>query len=727
MRHILRSVFAVAVVTVAVGAQSTPANERLWEAARSGDTAAITAALTAGADVNAKARYDVTPLLFAASSGRLEAARLLIARGATVRTRDTFYRAEPVDMALTNGHVDVAIFLLQNGAGADDVLAMAVQTENTALFQAALKGVVTRAGLEAAIAVAERSKRVAFLAPLKTALAATAAPPPFAVPAADLAKFAGTYRDAAGSTIVTVTLANGVLTAVRTGQPALQLTPVAENVFSSSGMTATFAGRAGTIESLTITAGPQTLTLPRSSESAVVATAPVATPPAVAPAAPSAAAASASAPAARPEPRNWAAFRGTGSTGNADGQRAVTEWDVATGRNIKWRTAVPGMAVSSPIVWGSQVFVTTAIGAAGDNAIRTGLYGDVKPVDDLSRHEWKILCLDKATGRVLWERTAATGTPTTKRHTKSSQASSTPVTDGTRVVASFGSAGVMVAWDMSGREQWRVNIGSLDSGWFFDPSFQWGHSSSPIIFGDLVILQADVQKGSFIAAYDRATGARRWRTERPDEISTWGTPAIARTGDGRDVLVTNGTKIRGYDPLSGKELWTLGPNSEITIGTPVSAAGLVFVTGGYPPVRPVYAIRPESTGDISLAQGQSSSGSIAWSNSTEGTYIPTPIVYRGLLFTLQVNGIVRAYDVTTGRRVIQGRVGTGGAFSASPVAADGRLFIASEGGEVFVVDAADGLAQVAKNDMKEAIIATPAISDGFIVVRTTGHVYGIAP
>ena len=194
-------------------------------------------------------------------------------------------------------------------------------------------------------------------------------------------------------------------------------------------------------------------------------------------------------------PRNWPSFRGDSSAGNGDGQRAITDWDVASGKNIKWKTPIPGVATSSPIVWGNRVFATTAVSSAGNNSFKTGLYGDVKPVDDLSPHEWKIYCLDKATGKILWERAAVIGAPRTKRHTKSSQASSTPVTDGRRVVAVFGSAGVMIAWDYSGKELWRVNLGTLDSGWFFDPAFQWGHSSSPIIYRNAVILQADVQKG----------------------------------------------------------------------------------------------------------------------------------------------------------------------------------------------------------------------------------------
>ena len=343
----------------------------------------------------------------------------------------------------------------------------------------------------------------------------------------------------------------------------------------------------------------------------------------------------------------------------------------------------------------------------------------------MSEHEWKVYALEKATGKIVWERTAFTGTPKVKRHTKATQANSTPATDGRRIVAVFGSIGLLIAWDMNGKELWRANLGILDSGWFFDPSFQWGHSSSPIIYRNSVILQADMQKGSYVAAWDLSSGKQQWKTDRTDEIPTWGTPAIVSGPSGRSELVTNGTKIRGYDPSTGKLLWTLGPNSEVTVGTPVVGHGLVFVTGGYPPVRPIYAIRPGAGGDISLPKGSESSDAIAWSNMTDGTYIPTPLVYGQYLFTMSNNGIVNAYTALTGQRAFRGRIGEGGAFSASPVAADGRMYVASEDGEIYVVTAGPGLTQIAKNDMKEIIMATPAISDGVIVVRTLGHVYGI--
>ncbi|HEU4688598.1 MAG TPA: PQQ-binding-like beta-propeller repeat protein, partial [Vicinamibacterales bacterium] len=594
MRSILAvigiAVLAAAAATAGQGAQA--ANEALWEASRDGDTAGITAALAKGADVNAKSRYDVTPLIFAAGNGRLEAVKLLVSRGADVNAQDTFYRARAADMAITNGHADVTIFLVQNGSDADSALSTGVAVNNDALLKAALAGKVTRRGLESAMNLAGTMKREAMVPIIKGSLdklPAEAAPPAFVVNPATLPKFAGMYRDNASGLTMTVTIENGALMSQVQGQPSVRLVPTAENTFRvvEVNATLTFNERGGLVESIGLAQGPANLTLVRvTPEAAAAATAAAAAPPSAAPSATAAAA-------PRPTgPRNWPAFRGDGAAGNGDGQRAVAEWDIASGKNIKWKTPIPGVATSSPVVWGNRIFISTAVGKAGDNTFRTGLYGDVKPVDDLSEHEWKMYGLDKVSGKIVWERTAFKGVPRTKRHTKSSQASSTPVTDGKRVVAVFGSAGVLVAWDFNGKELWRVDLGVLDSGWFFDPAFQWGHSSSPIIYRNSVILQADVQKGSYIAAWDLSTGKQLWKTARTDEISTWGTPTIARTADGRDEVVTNGTKIRGYDPATGKQLWTLGPNSEITIGTPVVGGGLVFVTGGYPPVRPIYAIRP---------------------------------------------------------------------------------------------------------------------------------------
>jgi outer membrane protein assembly factor BamB len=198
--------------------------------------------------------------------------------------------------------------------------------------------------------------------------------------------------------------------------------------------------------------------------------------------------------------QNWPQFRGPNASGVAEAGKPPVSWDVEKSQNVRWKTPVPGIAVSSPIVWDDKVFVTTAISSDPKAAFRHGLFGDVEPSSDISKHAWKLYCLDKKDGKVLWEKTAHEGVPKTKRHPKSSQASCTPVTDGKVVVANFGSEG-LYAFDLNGKQLWKQDLGKMNAGWFFDPDYEWGVASSPIIYKDLVIVQADVQKDSFIAAY----------------------------------------------------------------------------------------------------------------------------------------------------------------------------------------------------------------------------------
>ncbi|MGH8245626.1 MAG: PQQ-binding-like beta-propeller repeat protein, partial [Gammaproteobacteria bacterium] len=355
---------------------------------------------------------------------------------------------------------------------------------------------------------------------------------------------------------------------------------------------------------------------------------------------------------------------------------------------------------------------------------RHGLYGDVTPAKDLSKHVWKVYALDRSTGKIVWERTAYEGVPKAKRHPKSSQASSTPATDGKHVLAFFGSEG-LYCYDLNGKLLWKQDLGVLSVGWFYDPDYEWGVGSSPIIYKNLVIVQCDIQKDSFIAAFDLRTGKPVWRTPR-DEIPSWGTPTVYE-GKTRAEIVTNAAKrIRGYDALTGRELWWLSPNSEVTVATPVAADGLIFVTAGYPPIRPIYAIRADASGNISLKENEESNPYVAWSNKRAGTYIPTPIVYGGYLYTLANNGILTCYKAKTGERVYQQRIGDrGGAYSASPVAVDEKLYFTSEDGEIFVVKAGPQYELLAVNPIGEVLMATPAIARGMLIVRSMRHVYGI--
>jgi outer membrane protein assembly factor BamB len=699
--------------------------DQLFDAARAGDRAAIVRLLDSGVDVNSKARYNATALMFASDKGHVEIVRLLIDRGADVNAEDTFYRFKAIDLALMNNQRAIAQLLLERGSrGAAGALNAGIRAGDAALVKTALASAdLTPQALAASVAAAKKGSNTAIAELVANAAAARPVPAPSAasvvVPAAMLQSYAGNYRSEELGMTVSVAAGDNQITLTVPNQPPLVLSPTSETTFAAPtapNLTVTFMGRGGLIESLAFGQGAQRMVLQRVAANAVASVETAASKTAPAPAA--------DPMPARARPAPWPGFRGANAAGVADGQGAVADWDVASGRNVLWKTPIPGIAVSSPVVAGDRVFVTTAVGSKADTTFRTGLYGDVAPIHDLSPHVWRLYAVHRRTGAVLWQHDVFSGEPKVKRHPKSSLASSSPVTDGKHVCAVFGSVGLVTCYDAGGKQLWQRDIGIINNGWFFDPTYQWGHSSSPIIYKSNLIVQVDQQKGSYIAAWDLATGKQAWRTDRADEISTWGTPSIM-TGPRGDEIVTNGTKIRGYDAATGKLLWTLGPNSEITVGTPIVGNGVVYVTGGYPPVRPVYAVKAGASGDISLPKGESASAAIAWSNDREGTYIPTPLLYRDILYTLNSNGILIAYNATTGERLYRARVGGGGAFAASPIAADGRLYFASEDGDVFVVKAGAEYVELGKHSMNEVVMATPAISDGVIVIRTLGHLYGI--
>jgi len=240
-----------------------------------------------------------------------------------------------------------------------------------------------------------------------------------------------------------------------------------------------------------------------------------------------------------------------------------------------------------------------------------------------------------------------------------------------------------------------------------------------------VIVQCDIQRGSFLAAFDTSSGKEVWRTAR-EEIPSWSTPTIFEA-NGRAELVTQATNAtRGYDPNTGKELWKYTGNSEIAIPTPVVGPGVVVITNGYRGVQPIIAVKPGASGDITLKTGETRNESIAWGTTRGGPYIPTPVIYRDQLYILQNNGVLAAHNVSTGERLYQERLGgTGGSFSASPVAADGKIYLSSEDGDVFVVKAGPAYELLAKNPLGEVIMATPAISDGLLIFRGLKHVYAI--
>ena len=429
--------------------------------------------------------------------------------------------------------------------------------------------------------------------------------------------------------------------------------------------------------------------------------------------------------AARVPAQNWPSFRGPNGTGVGTGTPPTT-WNVETGENIKWKTAIPGLSHASPIVWGERVFLATAVSSEPDPHLKVGMYGSGEPVPDEPKHEWRLLCLDRKTGKILWQKTAHAGSPKVKRHPKATQANSTPATDGKRVVAFFGSEG-LYCYDMSGTLLWKKDFGKLDAGPYNAPDLQWGFASSPVLVEDRVIVQCDVHGGGFLAVLDADTGKEIWRAAR-DDVSTWSTPTVY-VGDDRSQVIVNGYRhIGGYDLRTGKELWKLRGGGDVPVPTPFVAHGLIFITNAHGRLRPIYAIRPSATGDITPAEGESSNASIAWWRDKRGAYIPTPVVYGDLLYIGDDHGILTTYDAKSGEKVYRLRVikGQGGAYTASPVAAGGKVFLTGEDGDILVIKAGREYELLATNSMNAICMATPAIADGQLFIRTKSHLYCIA-
>lgn len=420
---------------------------------------------------------------------------------------------------------------------------------------------------------------------------------------------------------------------------------------------------------------------------------------------------------------NWPSFRGPKAAGIQEGAPTPVRWDVRQDQNVRWKTPIPGLGHSSPIVWGDRIWITTAISSKDDPELKVGLYGDIGSVDDTTVHQWKVYCVDRKTGRVLWEQTAHTGVPKVRRHPKSTHANSTMATDGKRVVAFFGSEG-LYCYDPDGKLLWKKDLGVLDSGFFAVPSAQWGSASSPVIHENMVLVQCDVRKGSFLAALSAEDGREIWRTPRED-VPTWSTPTVHVEGARAQVIVNGYRHIGGYDLRTGKELWRLRGGGDIPVPTPVVAHGLVFITNAHGRMAPTYAIRTTAEGDISLQGEERTNAHVAWSQPRDGAYMQTPLVYGDHLYVCRDNGVLSCYEARTGNPLYQERLATGVGFTASPVAADGKLYFTSEEGDVYVVRAGPRFEVLAKNPLGEICMATPAISEGALLFRTRGHLVAI--
>lgn len=423
-----------------------------------------------------------------------------------------------------------------------------------------------------------------------------------------------------------------------------------------------------------------------------------------------------------PYNQQWPGFRGPWANGFIENAKTAATWNAETGEHINWKTPIPGLGHSSPVIWDNCLFVTTAVNVEKSESLKVGLYGDIDEANDNAVHEFKVYCLDKTTGKILWERVAHKGIPKSKRHTKASQANCTAATDGHYVVVHFGSEG-LYCYDFKGNLVWKKDMGLLSPGFYATPGISWGYSSSPVIYKNRIIVLCDIPKTPYLTALDLATGNEIWKTSRGDEVETYGSPAIY-TKDGKTQIIVNGYKhAGGYDFQTGKEIWKLGNGGDIPTPTPVIANGLIYLNSAHGKFSPILAIRPNAIGDITLKDEELTNEYIAWSVKRGGAYMQTPLVYKGYLYNLQVNGQITCFDAQTGE--VKYKDSLKEAFSASGIAADDKIYFSSEDGNIYVLQAGPVFKVIAKNPLKDICMATPAISGNTLFFRTQHFVVSV--
>ncbi len=701
--------------------QPTPAD--LEQAIREADLAAVRKILDAGVDPNAELRNGYTAIFHAVDRRQVEIVELLLERGARADRVEGFFHTTPLERAMGAGFHELVLLLLEHEPGRLDRM---LESDRLEWVEAAIGAASPLYAYQkqSALEHARREGRQDIAQVLERAAADPGWPHVELTPA-QVETLLGTYTGGPdGETTRKISLASEDAQDKEAGRIALVLEgddqrvadwiAVGPRSFRSRSQPThglEFWGRGQMIEIVMISGNGELITLRRQPPDQAEARATI-----------KASENPGSPPTLKPVKGPWSSFRGPRGDGIADGAHLPVRWDVPKGEKVAWRVEIPGLGLSSPVTDGRHVFLTTAIGAAGNTDLELGHYGDSSSVDDDSEHRWQVLAYDLESGRQLWQQTAGQAKPGSKRHLKSSQANSTPATDGRHVVAVFPTAGLVVYGAEDGRPIWRADLGALPSG-PYGGVVEWGFASSPILWQDQVILQADIHGGAFVAAWDVESGRQLWRVPR-QEIPTWSTPIVVESDRGPE-LVTNGTTIRGYDPRDGRELWWLTPNSEVIVSSPVAGRDLIYVTGGYPPARPVYALRPGSQGNLSLAAGATSNRAIAWSKNRGGVYIPTPLLYQGRLYLIHGQGRIEVLDADHGERVYRARLSAGGTVSGSPIAADGRIYVPTEEGQIYVVETGPDYRELAINPMGEPVLTTPAVSAGRLFIRGTRHLIAL--
>lgn len=421
--------------------------------------------------------------------------------------------------------------------------------------------------------------------------------------------------------------------------------------------------------------------------------------------------------------RQWPSYRGRFSSGVLDNANLPSTFDIEKMQNVKWKIEVPGLGLSSPVIWDNKLFITSAISEADRIGFKPGIYGDITPVKDSSVHEWKVFCYDKSNGKLLWEKTAYKGIPRMKRHPKSTHANTSVATDGKHVVAFFGSEGLF-CYDMKGKLLWQKNFGVLKSVFFMVKSAEWEFASSPVIYDGKLIIQCDVLENSFVAAYDVNTGKELWKTNR-DEYPGWCTPNVY-TNNGKAYVALNGYKNRGgYDLETGKEIWHMSGGGDIQIPTPITGNDLIYFNSAHGKDSPIIAVKTNAMGDITLKSLEIANEYIQWSLPRGGSYMHTLLLYHDRLYNVNWNGLVICLDPLTGKEIYSAKLGKSKSFIASPVASDGKIYIVDEEGTIYVIQDGDQFKELAEIPMNDNCLTAPAITDGAIIFRTQKYMVSV--
>lgn len=702
---------------------------RLHVAARTGDADEIKRLLASGVDVNSKNRYRLTALYYASDRGHVDAVKTLLDAGAeTEIPNEPFYRLHPLIMAARKNHAEVSRLLLEKGANCGSWTAMWPASNNhTDVVKVLVElrpDIFKENVLNQLAGVAKANENTELLDFLLEKGGKPELPESSNVIIDSLSKeeqkqIDGIYQASDESESMRVWARRGTIYLGNEFELASELKRISTNEFEmteSPDVRVKFAEKFGSrmvivnAKSDNATSDddsdPKAKTFVKLESDSSIALGGTDLPTGNA---------------------RWTRFRGSDGNGNADGLEVPADFDATINKGVAWKTKIPGVGHSSPVIWGERIFVTTAEAldeaAKYDLRVASGFDTHAEDID----YRWSVFCVSLASGEIIWQKKLDEGRPRAKRHVMSSHANCTPAIDAENLVINLAGQGVFCL-SHDGQLKWKKDLGKLAAGWFMDPGYEWGFASSPVLRDGHVYLQCDVFEGSFISSLDVANGDEVWRTNRT-EISSWGTPLLMQVGDHKQLqIIANGTRaICGYDAATGKELWRIEDNSEVTVASPIANGKHVIVTGGYQPVKPIFSIDVTQRGNLTPEADSGSKGQrgLQWWLPNGGAYGVTPIVYRDVLYILQSNGVLTTYDANSGepfykKRVVSGRSGD---IVASPIAADGKIYIIGGDGDVFVLSAGKEYKRPMVCPIGEQVMATPAAAQGRLIVRGLNHLF----